>query len=120
MLLGKRQYERKRRKAGGHKERRRIDNNKFTLTYKEVLGYGKRLNKQGEWVKGIFTQPLVTRGIDELLAKGFISIARYGGAYDKDKQEYSLEDDWRNWEWGDPPIRTRKKDRKRGFQDRKK
>jgi len=93
MLLLKRQYTYMRRKKGSHKEYVRSDDNKITLTYKELLSYGKRINKKGEWVTGIMTQPQITRGFDELLAKGFIGIARYGGAYDRDKQEYSLEGD---------------------------
>ncbi len=121
MLLGKRQYRRLPGKRGGGKAKPvRVDDNKFTLTYKEIMSYGRRKKLNGEWVKGVFTQPTVTRGFDELLTKGFISIARYGGAYDKDKQEYSLEKDWVNWKWGDPPIRTRRKARKRGYQGNKK
>ncbi len=98
----------------------RVDNNEFTLTYKEITSYGNRKNKKGEWVKGIISQPQATRGIDELLAKGFIRIAEYGGAFEKHKSKYSLVDDWKKWKWSDSPIRTRKKDRKRGFQDREK
>ena len=119
-LMGKRWYSKPNGKRGSGPGRRvRADDNQFTLTYKELLSYGKRKNKRGEWVKGLYTQPQVTRAFDELLAKGFISIAEYGGAFEKHKQKYSLENDWANWQWGDPPVRIRRKDRKRGFQDKK-
>lgn len=114
--MAKRQFSWIKLKSGGSKELVRTDDNKFTLTYKELQGYGKRLNRKGEWVPGMMTQPQITRAFDELLAKGFISIAEYGGAFEKHKQKYSLENDWAAWQWGDPPIRIRKRDRKRGFQ----
>jgi hypothetical protein len=62
------------------------------------------------------TQPKATRAIDELLAKGFIEIVEYGGAYEKHKSVYALIDDWMNWKVGDTPIRLRKRERQRGYQ----
>jgi hypothetical protein len=102
MLYGKRQFgTRKDRK--GKKVFERTDNNQLILTYKELEAIG-------------FTQPRATRGIDELLCKGFISIYRKGGAYDKDKSIYSLEDDYLRWRPEDDPIRVRPQDPiKRGF-----
>ena len=115
MLLGKRQFgEIKDHK--GRKVKERVDDNKFTLTYKEITSYGSRIDKNGNRVKGTITQPKATRAIDELLAKGFIKIAEYGGAYEKHKSKYSLVDDWKNWKAGDTPIRSREKDRRRGYQ----
>jgi len=73
------------------------------LTYAEVEARGI---SRGSFV----------RAIDELLAKGFIQIAHKGGAYDKDKTEYSLVDDYLQWRPDGPPIRTRERDLKRGFQ----
>lgn len=102
MLLGKRQFgtvkDRKRQKV-----KMRTDENKFYLTYKELDHWG-------------ITQTAATRGIDELLAKGFIKIAEQGGAYNRHKTKYALVDDWTEWQFGYPPIRERPKDIKRGYQ----
>jgi hypothetical protein len=114
MLLAKRQYAKAKR--NGKRVRERIDGNKFTLTYEEITSYGHRIDKKENRVKGAITQPRVTRAIDELLAKGFIQIAEYGGAYDKHKSKYSLVDDWMTWKVGDPPVRERQRDIKRGYQ----
>jgi hypothetical protein len=112
MLLGKRQFGDSKDK--GAKRKVRKDDNRFTLTYKEVQGYGSRLNKKGELVKGMITQPQVTRGIDELLHKGFIEVIEYGGAFEKHKTVYGLSVEWRTWRWGNPPVRVRQKDMRRG------
>lgn len=118
MLLGKRQFGSVRdRKGQIIKERK--DENRFTLTYKELLAYGARLRRTSERVSGAMTQPQATRAIDELLAKGFIMIVEYGGAYEKHKSVYALVDDWMNWRVGDPPIRLRQKERQRGYQGKR-
>ena len=115
MFLGKRQFGiAKDRK--GQKTKQRIDDNRFTLTYVELLTYGARLDKSGRRVKGAMTNPKIGRAIDELLAKGFIEIVEHGGVYEKHKSIYALVDDWVNWKVGDPPIRLRQKDRRRGYQ----
>jgi len=101
LLLGKRTFTRIKR--SGKLTYTRTDDNKFDLTYAELAA------------KGI-SQQRVTRGIDELLAKGFISIANPGGLFEKDKALYSLVDDYRNWRPEQPPIRKRQRDMKRGYQ----
>lgn len=120
MLLAKRQFANMRPKRGGSKGFTRTDDNRFTLTYKEIQSYGFRVNKKGAKVKGMITQPKATRAFDELLAKGFIEIVEQGGAYDKHKTQYALVDDYLTWRWGDAPIRERKKDFRRGYQGAKK
>ena len=61
------------------------------------------------------TQPRFTRAIDELLAKGFISVKHQGGAYKQDKSIYSLSDKWTIWTPG-MVLEIRKKDPiQRGF-----
>lgn len=117
MLLGKRQFSQA--KKGGKKIRERTDDNRFTLTYKEITSYGYRLDRTGNRVKGNITQPRATRAIDELMAKGFIDIVEYGGAYEKHKSKYSLIDDWKNWKVGDAPVRLRERDIRRGFQGKR-
>ena len=102
MLMGKRQFGTVKDRKG-QKVKQRTDENRFHLTYKELQHWG-------------ISQTAATRGVDELLAKGFIQIAVHGGAYDKHKNEYSLVDDWTDWQPGDPPIRIRPKDFKRGYQ----
>ena len=103
MLLGKRRFITG-RVASKKRILERDDNNEYTLTYKELQSRG-------------ITQPMATRAFDELLAKGFISIAHSGGSFDKDKSKYSLEDDFLRWRNDSEPIRIRKKDyRHRGWQ----
>jgi len=98
-LLGKRQI----RKIGSKKSGSVCVNcDELTLPLVEL----KRLG---------ITQPRATRGIDDLLAKGFIEIEHHGGAYKKDKSIYSLSTRWMFWEPGkvffERPQRIR-----RGFQ----
>lgn len=78
------------------------NNNSIAFTYKEALSLG-------------ITKPTFTRAIDELLAKGFISIVHQGGAYKKDKTFYSLSEKWRLWSDG-IVFETRSRDIKRGYQ----
>jgi hypothetical protein len=106
-FLLKRRFVRSKHKKRG-KTMVRSDDNRFTMTYKELTS-----------PPFSFTQPAVTRAIDELLAKGFINILHRGGAFEKDKTIFELVDDWQNWKPGDPPIRERAKDVKRGFQGKR-
>lgn len=101
LFLGKRRYGYSRRKD--QKIRERTDGNRLTLTYKELESHGISNKKS-------------TRAIDELLAKGFISIVDPGGAYEKHKAIYALEEDYRRWRPGDGPIRVRERDVLRGYQ----
>lgn len=105
LFLGKRQYGYSKRK--GEKVRERTDGNQLTLTYKELESHGISNKKS-------------TRAIDELLAKGFISIVDPGGLYENHKAVYALEEDYRQWRPGDDPIRTRERDVRRGYQGAKK
>jgi len=61
------------------------------------------------------TQPRATRGIDDLLAKGFMEITHHGGAYKKDKSIYALSTKWTFWKPG-VVFFTRPTVIKRGFQ----
>ena len=103
LLLGKRQFRPIKDKKNSNPVQERIDNNQFTLTYKELESYG-------------FSQPQATRGFDELLAKGFIEIADPGGTFEKHKALYSLTEDYQNWRPGHPPVRVRKRACNRGWQ----
>jgi len=105
LLLGKRTFIR-RKTSGKHRKYVRTDDNKISLTYKELESRG-------------ISQQRATRAFDELLAKGFISIANPGGLYDRDKALYALEDDYRMWRPGVPPIRERQRDVKRGYQGKR-
>jgi len=102
LFLGKRQYG-TRKNRGGKKVLERTDENRFTMTYKELDARG-------------ISQQRATRAFDELLAKGFISVVDPGGAYEKHKTVYAIERDYRAWRPGDPPVRARKKDVRRGYQ----
>jgi hypothetical protein len=109
LLLGKRAFGR-RKDHKGVNTFERTDDNKFNLTYAELKARG-------------ISNTRATRGFSELLAKGFIEIAHQGGAYDKDKSQYSLTetDDYLRWRIGHKPIRERSPDIvNRGFQKKKK
>jgi hypothetical protein len=77
------------------------------MTYKEL----------GE--KYGISQPRFTRGLDQLLAKGFIEIRHQGGAYKKDKSIYALSTKYTFWKPG-TVFSKRPSDVKRGFQGKKK
>lgn len=57
----------------------------------------------------------VTRGIDCLLAHGFITVKEQGGSKKGHVTIYSLSEKWQDWKCGDDPISTRTPYRKRGF-----
>lgn len=59
-----------------------------------TLSYTEARDKFG------LTRPRFTRGIDDLLAKGFISILHPGGFGKQDMVLYTLSDNWRGWEPG--------------------
>ncbi len=69
----------------------RVDDNRFTLTYKELENYN-------------ITHSLAVRAFDELLEKGFIKKTNPGGAYKQDKAVYALTDDWQTWKPGNDPA----------------
>jgi hypothetical protein len=105
MLLGKRSFgiikDRKGIKSGHHI---RTDENKFTLTYAELESYG-------------ISQKTATRGFDELFAKGFISIVDPGGAFEKHKAVYALEDTYLLWNPKQQQVfYKRERDIRRGYQ----
>ena len=102
LFLGKRQFATAKDKKG-QKVKQRTDENRFHLTYAELSSLGIAAGQ-------------ATRAIDELLAKGFIEILHPGGAFEKDKAIYGLSDDFRSWRPGTPPIRTRQRDIRRGYQ----
>ncbi|MCP3933085.1 MAG: hypothetical protein GY705_28780 [Bacteroidetes bacterium] len=106
MLLGKRQFSTQKDRKSGHKKQVRSDDNCFTLTYKELESHGIKKSS-------------ATRGFDELLAKGFISIVDQGGAYEKHKSVYALEDSYLRWNKIDKQIffQRNKRDVPRGFQN---
>ena len=89
------------------KQKQCVNCNSLTMTYKEL---------EAEPLK--FTHSRITRGIDDLLAKGFIEIKHHGGCFQKDKSVYGLVEDWRCWIKG-MVIRKRTKDIKRGFQKKR-
>jgi hypothetical protein len=105
MLLLKRQFSKIKDQKSGHKKSIRADNNEFHLTYLELESRG-------------IPQKIATRGIDELLAKGFIKIVDPGGAFEKHKAVYALSDDFLLWQPGQI-ISERVRDILRGYQKSK-
>ena len=99
-FLGKRQFDYVGRK--GKEKRVCVNCDKINLTYVEMKKYR-------------ISQPRMTRAIDQLLEKGFISIVNPGGGYNQDKAIYTLIDKWRIWHPG-ACLEKRKQDSvTRGF-----
>jgi hypothetical protein len=86
LILGKRQFV----THGNKGKQKRICTNcdKINITYTEFK------NEYG------ITQPRMTRSIDQLLAKGFLSIVNPGGTYKQDKAIYALSTNWVIWHPG--------------------
>ena len=101
MVLGKRQFEKQGRK--GKEKWVLINSDNINITYTEF----KR--KYG------VTQPKLTRAIDQLLEKGFLSVVRPGGAYRHDKSVYALSDSWIIWKPGMMLSKRQREVVKRGF-----
>jgi hypothetical protein len=102
LFLGKRWFE----KTGGKKgkgERVCVNGKDIRFTYIEAQ------NKYG------ITKSRFSRAIDDLLAKGFITVIHPGGGYKQDKAVYGLSENWRHWLPG-TVFEARKRERiKRGF-----
>ena len=86
LILGKRQFIKHGKK--GREKRICTNCDRINITYAEFS------NKYG------ITQPRLTRAIDQLLEKGFLSIVNAGGTYRQDKAVYSLSDNWQIWQSG--------------------
>jgi len=104
-ILGKRQFENIR---VGKKQKRICKNcDSLNVTYVEFKK------------KGI-TQPRMTRALDQLLEKGFLTVVHQGGAFQQDKAVYALSENWQFWRPG-TVFETRKKETvKRGCCEPKK
>ena len=102
LILSKRRFENQGRKGKEKKVCVNYDSIHFTYIEAEKK-YG-------------ITKPRFTRGVDELLAKGFITVKHQGGAYKQDKTIFALSENWRIWGPG-MVFEKRKIDPvKRGFQ----
>jgi hypothetical protein len=101
LFLGKRQFQKYGRK--GKEKKICINCDSLTFTYVEA-------RKKYDVTKSRFS-----RAIDELLAKGFITIVHRGGGFKQDKSIYALTDNWGLWHPG-VVFKTRKKETvQRGF-----
>jgi len=100
-ILGKRQFHKHGR--SGKQKRVCVNCMRLNVTYTEFKnGYG-------------ITQPRMTRAIDQLLEKGFISIVHPGGTFRQDKAVYSLSNNWVIWQ-PETVFETRQREGvKRGF-----
>jgi hypothetical protein len=66
----------------------------LTMTYLELENlHGKKADGSPDGL----SRSSITRGINDLMAKGFIEVIRQGGAYQKDKSIYGLCEDWKFW-----------------------
>jgi hypothetical protein len=99
-FFGKRQFQTYGRT--GKQKRVCVNCPKINLTYVEMKRYG-------------ITQPRITRAINQLLEKGFISVVNPGGGYNQDKAIYALIDKWRIWHPGTCFEKREKDSIARGF-----
>ena len=101
LFLGKRQMLKYGRK--GKEKKICVNCDSLTFTYVEA-------RKKYDITKSRFS-----RAIDELLAKGFITIVHHGGGFKQDKSIYALSDNWMLWQPG-TVFETREKLKvQRGF-----
>ena len=61
------------------------------------------------------TKSRFIRAIDELLAKGFITVVHKGGGYKQDQSIYALTETWRLWQPGTVFETRNKENIQRGF-----
>ncbi len=101
LILAKRQFENHGRQ--GKQQRVCINCDNLNITYSEFK------NRYG------ISQPKMTRAIDQLLAKGFISIVHPGGAYRKDKAVFALSTNWVIWQIGTVLESRERENIERGF-----
>ncbi len=101
LVLGKRQFKMEGRK--GKQKRACMNCESLNITYVEFK------NDFG------ISQPKMTRAIDQLLAKGFLSIVHPGGAFRKDKAVYSLSTNYIIWQPGTVFESRKRENIKRGF-----
>ena len=100
-ILGKRDIRKVGRK--GKEKRVCVNCDKLNITYMEFKnGYG-------------ISQPRMTRAIDQLLEKGFISIVYPGGTFRQDKAVYALSNNWVIWQPGMVFETRHREGVKRGF-----
>lgn len=99
-FLGKRDFRKPNKKS---KARTCVNEDNLKFSYIELKKLG-------------ITQPRGTRGFDELLAKGFITIKHHGGGCQKDLNVYALSNQWLLWKKG-RVIEERPQVMKRGFQN---
>lgn len=111
LVLGKRQFEKQGRR--GKEKWICVNGDAINITYSEFAN-----KKKYGGTKGI-TQPRLTRAIDDLLAKGFISIVHPGGARRHDKSVFALCGSWVFWTPGKTLQKREKETVKRGFCDSK-
>ena len=102
----------------------------LVLAKRQFASYGKKIGKKKlvctncdsinitytefENQYGI-TQPRMTRAIDQLLEKGFISRVYSGGTYRQDKAIFSLSEKWMLWRKGIVYERRKSESVERGF-----
>jgi hypothetical protein len=101
LVLAKRQFENHGRK--GKQKHVCINGNSLNITYTEFK------NRYG------ITQPRMTRAIDQLLEKGFLSIVHPGGTFRKDKAVFALSTNWIIWQAGMVFEVREKENIERGF-----
>jgi hypothetical protein len=79
-----------------------LNRRNINVTYKELESYG-------------MSRGSITNALTDVQAKGFVEVVHQGGAFQQDKTVYGITDDWRFWEVGDKPIRTRQQGKKAGY-----
>jgi len=101
LFLSKRRFENRGRK--GKEKKICVNCNSLRFSYKQAN------EKYG------ITKSRFCRAIDELLAKGFITIVHQGGGFKQDQSIYALSDNWMLWQPGMVFESRKKESVQRGF-----
>ena len=97
--------------------KRKFQKHKIKNQKKYVCGNGDSIHFtyiEAQKSLGI-TQPRFTRAIDELLAKGFISVVKPGGSGENDKAIYAMVEKWLLWKPGEVIEKRQKYLASKGF-----
>ena len=92
--------------------KRKKGHRSFILTNKDELILPYRSLQASPYKMAYST---ITKGIDELLSKGFIKVMEQGGRAKGHVSVYGLIDAYLKWGKGDPPVSVRRPYAKRGF-----
>ncbi len=92
--------------------RRKDKKSNYTCTNKDEINLPYSMLKESPFKLGNST---ITRSIDLLLSRGFLSVKEQGGREKGHASVYSYVEKWKDWKKGDADIEKRQPYRTRGF-----